>query len=499
MNIFKKRAGIYFFPLFIFLGYSAPLFASFEFGAAQQAVYDEASKMRITNAEKQLNILKQTNPNNTIHIYLSNFIEFNKIIWAEETRQFEAFEENTSSRIDYIGKQNKNSPWFLFTQAELKLQLALVQIKQNEAISAAWNIRAAYVLLTSNAARYPDFIPTYKSLGIIHVIAGSVPDKYHWLLGLVGMKGNVRSGLKELEKAAQTSNPVQLEALISISLINAFLLNNPTLGAEQMGQLFTSNTDNLLVVNLYGILLKGNGNSKLAQKILQNRPKTPEYTQIANVYRLIGDTYLAELQYSSAITWYKYFLNQYHGHNYIKEANSKLMLCYWLENNQVETLKYQKRVLNYGTAHFDADKKANHFATTYQQQNKLLIKARLVCDGGNYVYADKLFDGITISHFTNYNDKLEYYYRRGRICHFMKKMDLAVQFYGKTIEISSLKDYIYFAPNAALQTGYIYQDRKEYDKARFYFKKALSYKSHEYKSNIDQKARIALRDISKEK
>lgn len=499
MNIFKKRAGIYFFPLFIFLSYSTPLFAGFEFGAAQQTVYDEAIKMRIANAEKQLAVLKQNNPNNAVHIYLANFIEFNKIIWQEEAKQFEAFKENTSSRIDYIGKQNKNSPWFLFTQAELKLQLALIEIKQNETISAAWNIRAAYLLLTNNAARYPDFLPTYKSLGIIHVIAGSIPDKYHWLLGMVGMKGDIRSGLKELDKAAQVNNPVQLEAQISISLINAFLLNNPALGTEQMGQIFTNNTDNLLVINLYGMLLKGNGNSKLAQKILLNRPRTPEYTQIANTYKLIGDTYLADLQYSSAIAWYKYFLNQYHGLNYIKDVNSKLMLCYWLDNNQVETTKYQKRVLNYGAAHFDADKKASHFATTYQQQNKLLTKARLLCDGGNYAYADKLFDDINLAQFTKQNDKLEYYYRRGRIYHFMKKTDLAVQFYIKAIEISSLKDYIYFAPNAALQTGYIYQERKEYDKARFYFKKALSYKSHEYKSNIDHKAKAALREIPKEK
>lgn len=498
-NIFQKRAGIYFLPLFTFLCISTPLLANFEFGAAQTAIYNEATKMRLENAEKQLQISKAIEPSNAINLYLDNFIDFNRIIWQEEPKQFEIFEDETTLRIEHISKQTKNSPWYLFTQAELRLQLALVQVKQNEAVAAAWNIRAAYILLTSNASKYPNFIPTYKSLGIIHVIAGHIPDKYHWLLGMVGMKGNIRQGLKELNRASVINNPMQIEAKISTSLINAFLLNNPQLGTQQISELYETNTDNLLIVNIYGILLKGSGNSKLAQKILLNRPKTQDYTQIANAYRIIGDTYLADLQYSFAISWYRYFLNQYHGNNYIKDVNCKLMICYWLDNNQAETAKYQKRVISHGVAHFDADKKANQFAVSYKEQNKLLTKARLVCDGGNYIQADKLFEGINVAQFTKQHDKLEYYYRRGRIYHFMRKVDLAVQFYTKTIEISSLKDYLYFAPNAALQTGYIYQERKEYDKARFYFKKALNYKSHEYKSNIDQKAKSALREISKVK
>nr|HPI81275.1 hypothetical protein [Cyclobacteriaceae bacterium] len=50
----------------------------------------------------------------------------------------------------------------------------------------------------------------------------------------------------------------------------------------------------------------------------------------------------------------------------------------------------------------------------------------------------------------------------------------------------------YFAPNAALQLGYIARADHNLAEARRYFELALDYRDHPYKNSIDSKARSAL-------
>ena len=53
----------------------------------------------------------------------------------------------------------------------------------------------------------------------------------------------------------------------------------------------------------------------------------------------------------------------------------------------------------------------------------------------------------------------------------------------------------YFAPQAALQQGYLAQSAGNKPVARRYFQKALNYPWHEYKNSTDAKARLALQEL----
>jgi hypothetical protein len=61
--------------------------------------------------------------------------------------------------------------------------------------------------------------------------------------------------------------------------------------------------------------------------------------------------------------------------------------------------------------------------------------------------------------------------------------------------MSSGENQWYFAPNSALQLGYIAQASHDYPTAKKYFEMALAYKKHEYKNSIDGKAKSALEQL----
>ncbi|MFM7856313.1 MAG: hypothetical protein ACKO96_31430 [Flammeovirgaceae bacterium] len=91
-------------------------------------------------------------------------------------------------------------------------------------------------------------------------------------------------------------------------------------------------------------------------------------------------------------------------------------------------------------------------------------------------------------------EQAELLYRKARLAHKTHNTSAAKTLYLQCIAFT--KDYPwYFAPNSALQLGYMAQDQKDYALAKKYFEQALGYKKHEYKNSIDSKAKFALEQI----
>jgi tetratricopeptide (TPR) repeat protein len=147
-----------------------------------------------------------------------------------------------------------------------------------------------------------------------------------------------------------------------------------------------------------------------------------------------------------------------------------------------------------GQAVYDADKYAERFAKENQLPDKTLMKARLSTDGGYLDKALKQLSKFCFKPVPDSKDNIEFWYRKGRIYQLKGSKALAKENFKKVIGLSEGKNY-YFAPNACLQLGYILQDEKDFGNARYYFEKAISYKEHEYKNSIDNKARAAISEL----
>jgi hypothetical protein len=119
------------------------------------------------------------------------------------------------------------------------------------------------------------------------------------------------------------------------------------------------------------------------------------------------------------------------------------------------------------------------------------MKARLHTDGGYFRQADQALTAFDLRKEQTTKDKIEYFYRKARVQHGLRNLNEARIYYQKTMELSGNLPY-YFAPNAALQLGYMALAEKDLVQARYFFKKALAYPQHDYKRSIDSKAKVAL-------
>jgi tetratricopeptide (TPR) repeat protein len=156
-----------------------------------------------------------------------------------------------------------------------------------------------------------------------------------------------------------------------------------------------------------------------------------------------------------------------------------------------------KRVEDKEASSGEEDKQALREATSNQLPNVALLRARLLFDGGYYDRAlHELLDRNLKKIIQSSKDIPEYHYRLGRIYQEKGEDEKALSYFDKAIGEGKRLPY-YLAANAALQSGLIYEEKKDLANAEKYFRLCLEMDYPDYKTSIDLKARAGLQRLNK--
>lgn len=123
--------------------------------------------------------------------------------------------------------------------------------------------------------------------------------------------------------------------------------------------------------------------------------------------------------------------------------------------------------------------------------NILLLKAKLLNDGGYHREALNVLAGKTSNDFTADDERLEFMYRVGRIYDDLGKDDEAIKAYESAINFGKNRTE-YYAARAALQTAMIYEKRGNFSKAIAFYEQCINMDNHDFKDSLDQKAKAGL-------
>jgi tetratricopeptide (TPR) repeat protein len=245
------------------------------------------------------------------------------------------------------------------------------------------------------------------------------------------------------------------------------------------------------------ISLKDN-RTEQAIELLKHTPKDTAY-----LYFPIFELYKAETQlfkgnYPQAVLAYQIYLSIFKGQTFLKDTYYKLFLCNWLIGDEKKAKLYLSKINESGNTIAESDKAAHKFYKDFQKNkslpNKTLIKLRLLFDGGYFEEAQNELVSLVEKKFTNTKDQAEFNYRAGRIYQKLNQFEKAVNYFERSMALTGSNEWV-FAPNSALQLGYIQQQKGQKNKAKAYFEQAIAYKNHEYKTSIDNKARAALTEM----
>ena len=482
-----------FIVIFLLIGLHAQ--ATFEWNENCQKAYTEIIHLKFKHGKKLLEIEKQQNPQNLLPYFIENYIDFLTIQIGEEQRDFNRLKENKNYRLDILEEGDKDSPWFLYSQAEVHLHWAGNRLKFNEYLTAAYEINKAYRLLKKNQELYPNFIPNFKSLGILHALIGSVPSNYSWALSAIGMKGSITQGMSEMQSCINTLkenteyNFLIDETYFMYSFLKMNFQNDPK-GLEYiLNDIKKSN--NILLNFAASRLASKVGKNDLAIKILENRKQTKEHYPFWYLEYLLG-VYKQNKISPNAIKHFEKYVSSFDGQNYIKSAYMRISWHY-LTKGDLDNFKLaQANIDHYGNTLVDGDKEAQKAFEKRSQPHPELLKARLLFDGGYHQKALKKLNKIDNPMLLS-NGKfiIEYFYRKGRIYDEMENIILAKENYKKSIDLGRNTNY-FFAAKSALQLAFIHEKKGEKTKAIYFFKECIAMQDHEYEQSLEQKAKAGL-------
>jgi len=467
---------------------------SFDFNDNCRKAYNDLISLKLEEGNALLKAEEKRNPDNLISTYLGNYYDFLIVYTSDERKLYDQLKKNEDLRLVLLTEGDPNSPYYLFSLAEVNLQWAALDIKFGGYLNAVFEIRRAFKLLEQNQKKFPDFKANKKSLGVLYALLGSVPDKYKWGVTLLGMDGNVELGMSYLRQLIDSDNKNDFVYREETITYYAFLLLNLQNKSELAWQTLQNNgfpkNDNLMSVYTCAHLGVYGKHNKEALQLLANRPASDSFARFPFLDYLTGLAKLSGLE-PDADSYFKKFIAAYKGENHVKSSYQKIAWCCLLKGDTINYLHFIGKAGKQGDAMLDADKQAKKEAEDHRIPNPGLLRARLLFDGGDYTRAIAEMNAASESSFNNPDDKTEYLYRLARIYGETSQPDSALIYYSKAIEKG--KDLPrYFAANSALESAMIYETKGDKQKAKYYYNLCLSFPNHEYKNGLDQKAKAGL-------
>jgi len=462
-----------------------------KFDAATQKAYDLVLNLQTDEAHALI-----PKPSTVQEHYVMALAEALELLITEDGEKFTEYEARFKERLDR--KTKLNSPEDIFLQTEIGMQWTFVYLKFGHEFDAAVNLRQAYLTTQEIKKRFPKFNAISKTSGLLDVIIGSVPEKYDWVLGLLNMEGSIELGLHELESIQKSDHALAFESALLYALTQGFVLQQTDFAWNHIQSILKEQPTNRLALFLGASIAIKNSQSEEALSLLSKLAEQQQGLPVYYADYLRGEVYLHKAEYLNAISSYRWFLTHYKGQNYMKDANYKIGLCYWLNGNTSDAKAIFKQAKSIGKEVTEADKYAARSLAETELPHVKLTKARYYTDGGYYTEASTVLEQILPSELPTQRDKVEYTYRKARLAHKMKDIPKAKKLYQETIDRNGTEPW-YFAPNSCLQLGYIALEENNKETAKIQFNSALSYKKHEYKNSIDSKAKSALSQLNKRK
>jgi tetratricopeptide (TPR) repeat protein len=474
--------------------------AQFVMNKNMQSAYQAVTNLRFDEYENYIRLEKTTHKENTAIVYVESYKDFMHAFISEQPDKFDKQKELLSERLSAIEDISHDSPWYRFTKAELQIHIAIVKIKYQEYFTAAYQLRRSYKLLEENKKLYPDFIPQYKTLGFFHAAISTVPENYNWLVSIAGFEGSLEEGIKELDKTVKysDSNPslryIYGEAILLRIIAAINFEKKPALATDMLDHLHPSFDGPLRKF----ILASTYSNNKITGDEIDFFKTTSLVDKncypLRYLYYMRGMVYLNNMHLNDAETDFTRYIGTFKGTSLIKSSWQKLSWIAFLQNDSAGYNSSMEGLSNAKGLFTDEDKQAQKEYELKVIPNIHLLKARILFDGGNYHESLNAIAGKPIEEFPTTRDRVELTYRMARINDEMGRTASALKHYRATVSIGKDLPY-YFAANAALHSGYIYESEGNYEQATISYKECLKIRGHDYQNSIDQKAKSGLQRI----
>jgi tetratricopeptide (TPR) repeat protein len=458
-----------------------------------QKAYNHYMSLQFADGNNAIKAELKANPGNLMAVYISNYADCMLLLFNGDEQDYDKLYYHLEQRAKMMDKCTEPTPWYRLCKAGLYMQWAFIHVRMGENLKAAANFRKSYVLLKENKKRYPAFAYNDIFFGLEEAVVGTVPDDYRWIASVFGLKGDVKKGVAKINQFVAThtmTDPLYYDALIYQIYLQFYLVSQQ----QQVWQYINSSSfpakDNLLFSFVKANIAINYRHAEVAIETMSQMRTMPGYKYIP-AFEYEAGSALYHKADAAAIVPLQYFVKNYKGNIFVKDALYKIAQLQYLKGNTAVAKQYVAMIPAMGSAQVDADKRAKRFAEAGQWPAQTLLKATILIDGGYYDEAQELLLQSTEGGFATQSEKAEYNLRLGRVYDEKGMDDKALALYSRCIATGKdAKEY--FAARAALQSGFIYEKRGQVQQAIDAYTQCLNMPVQDYRNALRQQAKAGI-------
>lgn len=453
----------------------------YSFTPKAQEIYTKIFALELKQAEVDIQAFRKANPTNLVAEHLESYLDFFQLYLTGDERLDNRLEDRFDRRYDALAEGDQEDPYYKYALAENYLHRSLIDLRFERHLAAFRNLNRANKLLRDNAKDFPDFLPNYKDLGLLHAAVGSIPPSYKWGVELFSsLNGTIAEGRAEMRRALlDTDSPFYLETTVITSFVELHLADRPEAAYRMVRQLRLNPKTNGLHCFVLANMAMHNGKNDEALRLLEAQPRGGTATAFPYLDFMLGLAKIRSLD-PLARLHFQSFISRYQGRHFTEEARQKIAWSYLLEGN---TVAYRKAMLEIdGGSKAGGDENATREAAADRPPHLGLLRARLLFDGNYCTRARAQLENIDRKTLIE-DEKLEFLYRTGRVLEGLEDYEDALSFYGRTVT-EGRNNPAYFACKSALQAGLVEEKRGNKEAAAEHFRTCLSISPAEYKVGL---------------
>jgi tetratricopeptide (TPR) repeat protein len=464
----------------------------YAFTSPAETIYNRVMSLDLDGAQTDIDAFRSKFPTNLVAEHLESYLDFFRLYLKGDERLDDRLSARFDRRINALDQGDENSPYYRFALAEARLHRSLIHLRFERHLAAFRELNKANKLLRDNAKLFPDFLLTYKDLGLLHAAVGSIPPQYKWGVELFSsLNGTIPEGRAEMELAlADRDSPFLLETEVLFAFLELHLAGQQEAAYQKIKGLGLTPKTNALHCFILANLAMRSGRNEVALGILEEQPRGGRVADFPYLDFMLGLAKLRTLDPRARIH-FQSFSVRYSGRHFKEEAQQKIAWAYWLEGDDAGYRRAMERIG--GGSQAGGDQNAAREAARQRPPHSALLRARLLFDGNYCTRARATLEAIDQETLTD-QEHLEYLYRTGRVLDGLADYDGAISFYLRTVQVGR-KNPAFFACKSALQAGLIEEKRGQNTQAKQYFNTCLSISPAEYKTGLHLLAKAGLNRV----
>ena len=289
-------------------------------------------------------------------------------------------------------KMNENSSADLsYLIGSIYYNKSIAEARSGSYLQALWTSNKMKQNLDSALKEDPHLYDAYLGLGLYNFALSQIPSSLDWAAKLVGINVDKETGLKYVKETIQRGKFSKVDAEFYLSQIYSRVIVNDPAAREILNSLLRRYPKNLLFKFSLGWVDYEMNDLAAAER--QLKPVITSQDSlfpfvVSNSEYIMGNILFSKSLYDSAITFYKSFLDNAVNDDYKGISNLKIGLCYEIEGNRKEAIKYYEKAST-GNSDIDEDLYAERKKDEYLE-NKLSNDQIRLIEFANLLKQNKL-------------------------------------------------------------------------------------------------------------